>query len=240
MGCHSNTIWPNYAEEVDELIKHWNYVADRAKALEKEEIGTLYIGVIEPVMLSALPAILSQFRALKPRVTCHFSMGNTELLAQELVANRIDFAVSGEPVAAANLRFEPLYEEQISFIVARDHPLAMKSELTVEDLVTNPLFIGGANCLYHMRLERELDQLPAQQFMYTVGQISAIPAYVQSSPSIGVVLSSTQLSQDIVSIPFSMTNPNITIGLLQNSKQDYISTTQRLFMQLLIERSLYN
>ncbi|OCT15945.1 transcriptional regulator [Paenibacillus pectinilyticus] len=222
-----------YAEQVEGLIQHWIYVADQAKALEKEEIGTLQIGAIEPVLMRTLPAVLAEFRVVKPKVSCHFTMGNTEGLAQEVLANRIDFAVSGEPKAAAGMHFEPLYEEQMTFIVGRDHPLASRSELVSEDVFAYPLIIGGASCLYHARLMEELQGFSSQPLMHTVSQISAIPAFVEHLSSVGVVLASTVLPQGVVTIPVPLTNPNFSIGLLQNRKQDYVPSTQRLFMRLL-------
>ncbi|MGW8956423.1 LysR family transcriptional regulator [Paenibacillus sp. NPDC055715] len=225
-----------YAEEVNGLIQHWNYVLDQAKSLKKEEIGTLHIGVIETVAASVLPAVLLQFREHKPNMTCHFTVGNTDTLSNALMDNTLDFAICGEPHSVPALRFEPVYHDQIAFIVSRDHPFAAKSELHLENLYEYPLIAGGKNCLYHIRLEKELSRFPSMPFFYTVSQISSIPSFVKTIPSVGVVLSSLPLPDDLVTLPLQLTDPNIPMGLLQNNQhQQYMSSARKLFMQLVKE-----
>ncbi|WP_058829357.1 LysR family transcriptional regulator [Paenibacillus polymyxa] len=226
-----------YAEEIDELIQHWNFVMDQAKSLKKEEIGTLHIGVIETVATTALPLILRQFRKHKPNITCHFTVGNTDTLSKALVDGTLDFAISGEPHSVPSLHFEPLYHEQIAFIVSRSHPFAAKNGLQLEDLYEYPLIVGGKNCLYHIRLEKELSRFRSMPFFYTVSQISSIPSFVSTIPSVGVVLSSMPLPEELVTIPFQLTDPNIPIGLLQNNQHpQYLTSARRLFMQLVKEQ----
>jgi DNA-binding transcriptional LysR family regulator len=225
-----------YAEEIDGLIQHWNFVMDQAKSLKKEEIGTLHIGVIETVAATVLPLVLQQFREHKPNITCHFTVGNTDALANALVDGKLDFAISGEPHSIPSLHFEPIYHEHIAFIVSRNHPFAVKSELHLEDLYEYPLIVGGKNCLYHIRLEKELSRFPSMPFFYTVSQISSIPTFVKTIPSVGVVLSSMPLREELVTVPLQLIDPNIPIGLLQNNHhQQYMSSARKLFIQLVKE-----
>lgn len=75
------------ATEIDKLIQHWNYVAEQAKALQKEEIGTLSIGGLESLTEQVLPNSLKRFRDYKPNVSCHFVIGNTASLSRSLLQN---------------------------------------------------------------------------------------------------------------------------------------------------------
>lgn len=115
-----------FAAEIDSLIRHWNYVADQAKALQKEEIGTLRIGGLESLTEQILPKSLLRFMEHKPNVSCHFVIGNTASLSHALLQNQLDFAICGEPVDLSSYHFEPLYQERISFIAGNNHPLAAK------------------------------------------------------------------------------------------------------------------
>ncbi|WP_025717518.1 LysR family transcriptional regulator [Paenibacillus sp. 1-18] len=226
-----------YAEEVDGLIQHWNYVLDQAKSLKKEEVGTLHIGVIETVAATILPLVLQRFREHKPNITCHFTVGNTDTLSNALMDHTLDFAICGEPHSIPSLHFEPIYHEQIAFIVSRNHPFAAKSELHLEDLYEYPLIAGGRSCLYSMRLEKEFSRFPSMPFLYTISQISSIPSFVKTISSVGVVLSSLPLPNELVTIPLQLKDPNIPIGILQNNQdQQYMSSARKLFMQLVKEQ----
>ncbi|MCC3381559.1 LysR family transcriptional regulator [Paenibacillus farraposensis] len=228
-----------YAEEVDGLIQHWNFVLDQAKSLKKQEVGTLHIGVIETVAATILPFVLQRFREHKPNITCHFTVGNTDTLSNALMDRTLDFAICGEPHSVPSLHFEPIYHEQIAFIVSRKHPLVEKSELQLEDLYEYPLIAGGKSCLYSIRLEKEFSRFPSMPFLYTVSQISSIPSFVKTISSVGVVLSSLSLPDELVVIPLQLKDPNIAIGLLQDIQhQQYMSSAQKLFMQLIKEQWL--
>lgn len=228
-----------YAEEVDGLIQHWNFVLDQAKSLKKQEVGTLHIGVIETVAATILPFVLQRFREHKPNITCHFTVGNTDTLSNALMDRTLDFAICGEPHSIPSLHFEPIYHEQIAFIVSRKHPLVEKSELQLEDLYEYPLIAGGKSCLYSIRLEKEFSRFPSMPFLYTVSQISSIPSFVKTISSVGVVLSSLSLPDELVAIPLQLKDPNIAIGLLQDIQhQQYMSSAQKLFMQLIKEQWL--
>lgn len=228
-----------YAEEVDGLIQHWNFVLDQAKSLKKQEVGTLHIGVIETVAATILPFVLQRFREHKPNITCHFTVGNTDTLSNALMDRTLDFAICGEPHSIPSLHFEPIYHEQIAFIVSRKHPLVEKSELQLEDLYEYPLIAGGKSCLYSIRLEKEFSRFPSMPFLYTVSQISSIPSFVKTISSVGVVLSSLSLPDELVVIPLQLKDSNIAIGLLQNIQhQQYMSSAQKLFMQLIKEQWL--
>lgn len=228
-----------YAEEVDGLIQHWNFVLDQAKSLKKQEVGTLHIGVIETVAATILPFVLQRFREHKPNITCHFTVGNTDTLSNALMDRTLDFAICGEPHSVPSLHFEPIYHEQIAFIVSRKHPLVEKSELQLEDLYEYPLIAGGKSCLYSIRLEKEFSRFPSMPFLYTVSQISSIPSFVKTISSVGVVLSSLSLPDELVAIPLQLKDPNIAIGLLQDIQhQQYMSSAQKLFMQLIKEQWL--
>lgn len=228
-----------YAEEVDGLIQHWNFVLDQAKSLKKQEVGTLHIGVIETVAATILPFVLQRFREHKPNITCHFTVGNTDTLSNALMDRTLDFAICGEPHSVPSLHFEPIYHEQIAFIVSRKHPLVEKGELQLEDLYEYPLIAGGKSCLYSIRLEKEFSRFPSMPFLYTVSQISSIPSFVKTISSVGVVLASLSLPDELVAIPLQLKDPNIAIGLLQDIQhQQYMSSAQKLFMQLIKEQWL--
>ncbi|BBI33310.1 LysR family transcriptional regulator [Cohnella abietis] len=224
-----------FAAEIDKLIQHWNYVTEQAKALQKEELGSLSIGGIEPLIEQVLPNSLLQFREHKPNISCHFIIGNTDSLVRGVQQHQLDFALCGEPTDSSLFHFEPLYEERISFIVANNHPLAGKDGVVFEQLFDYPLIIGGNTCLYYLRISKQLTKYTQTPFLHTVSQISAIPGFVQRIPAVGVVLDSTELPPNVMKIEVELKDSTIPIGLLQLRNQEYISSSKNLLMQYIKE-----
>ncbi|MBT2289375.1 LysR family transcriptional regulator [Paenibacillus albidus] len=224
-----------FAGEIDKLIQHWNHVAEQAKALQKEEIGTLSIGGLESLSEQVLPNSLRRFREYKPNVSCHFVIGNTVTLSRALLQNQLDFAICGEPSDPSSFRFEALYNERISFIAVNNHPLVGRTEIPFEELLGYPIIAGGTTCLYYSRLSKQFSRYTETPFLYTVSQISAIAGFVQQIPSIGAVLDSTPLPPNVVRIDIELKDSTIPVGLLQSRNDEYISSSKKLLMQYVQE-----
>lgn len=225
-----------FAVEIDKLIQHWNHVTEQAKALQREEIGSLRIGGLASIFEHVLPSSLRQFQELKPKVSCHFVSGNTDSLSRAVLQNQLDFAICGEPADFSSFSFEPLYNENISFIVANNHPLAERNGIiSFEELLNYQMIVGGNTCLYYLRLAKQYSHYTETPFLYTVNQISAIPGFVQRIPSVGAVLDSTALPTNVVKIHVELKDSAIPVGLLQLRNTEYNSSSKNLFMQYVKE-----
>ncbi|NOU85557.1 LysR family transcriptional regulator [Paenibacillus sp. LMG 31460] len=225
-----------FAAEIDKLIGHWNHVTAQAKALQREEIGSLHVGGLESMIEHVLPNSLRRFREHKPKVSCHFVNGNTDSLSRAVLQNQLDFAICGEPADPSSFRFEPLYNENISFIVANNHPLAERNGIIpFEELLNYPMIVGGNTCLYYLRLSKQYSHYTETPFLYTVSQISAIPGFVQRIPSVGAVLDSTALPPNVMKIHVELKDSSIPVGLLQLRNTEYTSSSKNLLMQYVKE-----
>ncbi|AIQ12335.1 LysR family transcriptional regulator [Paenibacillus durus] len=224
-----------FAAEIDKLIQHWNYVSEQAKALQREEIGTLSAGGLESLTERVLPNSLRRFREHKPNVSCHFIIGNTDSLSRAVLQNQLDFAICGEPADPSSFRFEPLYNEKISFIAANNHPLAEKSGILFKELLGYPLIVGGKTCLYYLRLSKHFSHYTETPFLYSVSQISAIPGFVKQMSSLGAVLDSTPLPSSVKKINVELKDSSIPVGILQSRNNEYISSSKNLLMQFIKE-----
>ncbi|MBC1401086.1 LysR family transcriptional regulator [Listeria booriae] len=225
-----------YANEVNMLINHWNLVIEKAADLKEEEIGMLRIGVIESLSDLVFANTLKRFNARKPHVSCHITVGNTDMLSRLLVDEEaLDFAISGEPEDLAGLHHEHLYSESIQFIVNQEHELARKMDLGIKDLLSYTLVTGGPNCLYRLQLEREFAKREMTPFFHSISQISAIPAIISVTDFVGVVLSSTVIPDGVVRISIPLENQLLSIGVLKRRNRDFLSGVKQLFLDCLKE-----
>lgn len=226
-----------FATEVDHLIKHWNHVADTARALQRDEIGSLRVGSIEPLVETVLPHAIRRFQQDKPRVACQIVSANTDSLAQSLLQDELDFVISGEPSESSAFYFEPIYQENTIFIADASHPLSRRKQVQFEQLLDYPITAGGNTCLYHLQLSRYLTRYKQSPLLQnTVNRISAIPNYVKQTLAIGVVLESTPLIPGVVRIDAEFELPRIPIGLLQLRHRDHPAQSSiRMLQRIIVE-----
>lgn len=226
------------AAEIDSLIQHWNYVAEQAKALQHDEIGSVRIGGIESMMETVFPNALRRFRMHKPNMQCHTVTGNTDFLSHSILQKELDFAICGEPSDASLFYFQPLYHEKITFIADQKHPLCTQRTIPLDELLQYPIIAGGPTCLYSLRLAKHFARFESSPNLNSVSQISSIPHFVKNTSSVGVVLDSTPLIKKIAAIDINMAEPLLQVGFLQrrSGQKEYTQTSSvKLLMQIIKE-----
>lgn len=212
-----------FAEEVDNLLMHWNYSISQAQRISNEEKGTLRIGILESVAEKLIPPILKYLNDEKPYIHCDFVVGNTALLSQMIEQNKIDFAVCANNENISNLNFTPLSKEQIEFIVNNpNHPVLKKESVEISDIIHYPILIGENSCNYYKAVNSFLvENNVSFQRVYNCSAVHLIPQMVFGN-AIGILPKGTVLKQSNISFKIKGFNPKVPIGLLISSKKETI------------------
>ncbi|MGG3519708.1 LysR family transcriptional regulator [Bacillus pseudomycoides] len=224
-----------FAEEVDNLLMHWNYSISQAQRISNEEKGTLRIGILESVAEKSIPPILKYLNDEKPYIHCDFIVGNTALLSQMIEQNKIDFAVCANNENISNLNFTPLSKEQIEFIVNNpNHPVLKKESVEISDIIHYPILIGENSCNYYKAVNSFLvENNVSFQRVYNCSAVHLIPQMVFGN-AIGILPKGTVLKQSNISFKIKGFNPKVPIGLLISSKKrNYLSQTKQQLMKLI-------
>ncbi|NRD79801.1 LysR family transcriptional regulator [Bacillus sp. BRMEA1] len=223
-----------FAEEVEQLLMHWDYSITQAQRISKEEKGILRIGLLESVAPKLIQAILDFLNEQKPYLHCDFVIGNTALLSRMIDQNQLDFAVCGENINYSNLKFTPLCNQQIEFFVNNpDHPLLQKEETDVFEFIEYPILIGENSCISYRSVNAFLSENNLSfKRIYHCSALHLIPQLV-TGDAIGIIPKGTDLQK--CSIPFKVKgfDPEIMIGLLiSKNKRNYLSHTKQELMNL--------
>ncbi|MFD0769300.1 LysR substrate-binding domain-containing protein [Bacillus sp. CGMCC 1.60114] len=228
-----------FAEEVDNLLMHWDYSISQAQRISNEEKGTLRIGLTESVAKKLIPSILKYLNNEKPYIHCDFVVGNTALLSQIIDQNKIDFAVCGNSKNSSNVNFTPLCQEQIEFIVNNPHhPVLQKESVEISDIIDYPILIGENSCYYSQSVNAFLSENNLSfKRVYNCSALHLIPQMVFGN-AIGIIPKGTSLKQSNISFKVKGFDPQMPIGLLiPSKKRNYLSQTKQQLMKL-IESSL--
>lgn len=225
-----------FAKEVDNLIDHWYYVIEHSSNIEKEEVGTLNIGVNETVAVHILSKAIKKFREIKPNIICNFIVNNSCELCENLDRQTIDFAIGSYPSeTTGTYYFEELYKEKMCFIVSKKYAEMMNSVTSLEELLNYPLLIGGESCLYNLKFRKSYSRFSTNPFCYTVSQITAIPYLIHEFPSIGVVISNPQFHDNIVELSIEFDDPFIPIGIIHSNNDKYLLNAKNAFLDIIRE-----
>lgn len=101
-----------------------------------------------------LVGILTQFRKLYPLVRIHVRSGNSESVISALTRYEAEVGVLGDIPDSVRFELVPLGRTPIVAFVARDHALAGKSSLHLDDLPGQPLVLREEGSKTRAKLEQ--------------------------------------------------------------------------------------
>ncbi|MCQ6547253.1 LysR family transcriptional regulator, partial [Bacillus wiedmannii] len=204
-----------FAEEVENLLIHWEYSISQAQRISNEEKGSLRIGLLESVSKRLIPIILKFLNAEKPYIHCDFVVGNTALLSEMIDHNKIDFAVCGNNENISNVKFIVICDEQIEFIVNNpEHPLLQKEFVEVFDIVDYPVIVGESNCYSYQSVSSLLAENNLSfKRIYNCSALNLIPEMLFGN-TIGIIPKGTILNEEVLSFKVKGFNSKIPIGIL--------------------------
>lgn len=106
--------------------------------------GTVTLGATAAQCAYILAPALARFREQHPAAELRLSVLQPQSVGDEVLKGHLDFGIGNEitPVEPT-LRTEPLWVEPMVIVAPRQHPLALKSRLTLGDLTDQPFVVGG-------------------------------------------------------------------------------------------------
>lgn len=128
-----------------ELLAHAVQVVEgmnamsRAIGIDPLREGTLRLGVSETLAATLLPDFVDIFSRKYPNAKLEINVNTTTFQRDELLDRTLDLALLMGPVSHPSVANIDLIEFEMAWVAARDHPLAMAEQVTLDDLATVPI-----------------------------------------------------------------------------------------------------
>jgi DNA-binding transcriptional LysR family regulator len=122
------------------LLRMESGLRREAALLARGESGRIVFGA-GPMLAPLLGPVLSEVLAARPHLSVRAEIQPVHILAELLLEDRIDFFIADISHAATIDQFEitPLHEVSAGYYVRSGHPLALRADVTAEDLSPFPL-----------------------------------------------------------------------------------------------------
>lgn len=125
--------------EVDDFYQHALRVNDFAQGLTQGPTGTLNIAGSPCLSHSILASAITRFVLRYPNIRVNYHTTLLNGMAQEVLSNKVDLAVSVLPLEHPNLTVKPFTEGRMVCIVPRGHELAQQASVSIAALSSYPL-----------------------------------------------------------------------------------------------------
>lgn len=109
--------------------------------LHRSPRGAISISANEATCLYVLPSVFAQFRKQFLRVGLSIVRADRTHTLEAVLNREVDFGVVALPVKDPRLTVEPIYKDELAFVVPMAHPLASLARVSLKEVVEHPMLL---------------------------------------------------------------------------------------------------
>jgi len=182
------------------------------KAVSREHTlpdqGKLNIATTHTQARYALPSVIKGFMDKYPKVSLHMHQGTPSQISDLAAKGEADFAIATESLHLYNdLVMLPCYHWNRSIILNRNHPLAYKDSISIEDIAQYPLVTYVFGFTGRSELDEAFSRANLEpKIVFTATDADVIKTYVRMGVGIGVIATmavDSRLDDDLVTVDAS-------------------------------------
>lgn len=172
-----------------EILRKVESIRQVALEYTDQKRGHLAIATTHTQARYRLPGVIETFIAQYPEVTLHMHQGTPRQIAEMAADGTVDFAIATEGLEHfADLIMLPCYHWNRSIVVPRDHPLAIRSKITLEDVAQFPLVTYVFGFTGRSRLDEAFKARGlTPRVVFTATDADVIKTYVRLGLGVGII-----------------------------------------------------
>ncbi|PHM38793.1 HTH-type transcriptional regulator CysB [Xenorhabdus innexi] len=193
-GKHLTHVTPA-GEEIVRISREVLSKIDSIRSVASEHTypdrGSLYIATTHTQARYALPPVIKGFIERYPNVSLHMHQGSPTQIAEEVCKGNSDFAIATEALHLySDLIMLPCYHWNRSVVVTKDHPLAARQNVTIEELAEYPIVTYTFGFTGRSELDVAFDRAGLKpKIVFTATDADVIKTYVRLGLGVGVIAS---------------------------------------------------
>lgn len=152
-------ILSEYAARIFNLVREAEEALAEVQGLRR---GHVTVAASSTPGSYVLPPLIGRFRQEHPGIDVELHISNSHTVLERVLRGEIDFGVIGEVPAASPdlpLEFALLVPDDLTLVVAPDHPFASRRQVSVTELAQQPLVLRERGSSQRQVLDRRLAEL---------------------------------------------------------------------------------
>ncbi|MGF7029950.1 DNA-binding transcriptional LysR family regulator [Paenibacillus mucilaginosus] len=202
-----------FHEQSAGIVKEIDRLQGRMADWMLGETGELRLGAVEPIASFVLPRLLQMFLGTYPKIGIAVDIGSTPLLGERLLRGELDLAVCSRPVIGEGLYFEPLFSEELVFLLPEGHPLSALERIPFRELRDHRILLTAKNCPYRHKVEM------------LIGEACGSPLNSMEISSMAAMKHYVACGLGIALVPRSLLTPLPPGTLVREVQDDRVSVT---------------
>ncbi|MCH1919768.1 HTH-type transcriptional regulator CysB [Shewanella sp. A3A] len=179
-----------------------------AEEYTKPDQGDLNIATTDTQARYALPPIIQQFIHRYPKVNLHMHQGSPAQISEVAARGDADFAIATEAMHLySDLIMLPCYHWNRSVVVQKNHPLAGRSQISIEELAKFPLVTYVFGFDKASEIEKGFKRAGVEpRVVFSATSADVLKTYVRLGLGVGIIASmaiNPEVDTDLVAIDAS-------------------------------------
>lgn len=185
---HAGQLMLDHACKIIDAYQNLNY--DMKKLTSKSE-GELRLGASTTISLYVLPEMIAEFRKQYPDIRLTLLSGNSHEIKDVLAAGRIDLGMVEGIKQQPQFKYTPFMDDELVAMVNAHNPLAMKDEITLDELKEIPIVLrelgSGTLDVIQEALKSHGIHLSDLNIEMNLGTTEGIKHFVEHSDCMGII-----------------------------------------------------
>lgn len=190
------------------------------REIAEKRFGKIRLASLPTVVSRVLPDVLRRYAGKYPKVGVQIFDGNHDFVVGQVRAGVAEFGISMDPGDDEDLSFQPLLTDVYVVAAAADGPLGDADVVTLEDLRSTRLIIGGRDSGNRLLLELFLaHEAVSLRWFYEVEHISCVMSLVQAGLGCAIVPSLSLFAHqaaNVRAIPLAGPGIHRTVGIVRH------------------------
>lgn len=150
---HEGETFYEYAADVVKSLTHVKNILSESSELT----GRLVIGTIESICSTLFPPLIQEFHRLYPQVNVSIVVDSPSILLDLMNHNAIDLVYFLDKRMYDEKWIKVMEKpEKIIFAASKAHPFAMETDLTIDQVISQPMLLTEKDASYRFMLEQYL------------------------------------------------------------------------------------
>lgn len=193
------------------VLKQLESAGDDLAMLKRWGQGRLRVGATHTLCHYGLPQVLSEFRKLYPRCEIHLESGDTFELLDHLERSEIDLVLGINGRCPTWARFDPIFEDEMVFVVAPDHPWAKMKEVPMGEVASESFLVYARASETYRLLKESFEQAGGRlRASLSLGDMGAIKEMARKGIGVGIVapwVAQVELDRgELIALPLGKVN----------------------------------
>ena len=212
-------------------------IKNSVATLHGEITGVLKIGTSHHIGLHRLPATLRTFSQNHPQVRLDIQFIDSEAAYEAVLSGDLELGiVTLPPIADARLIAEQIWHDPLAFVAGKDHPLAHKNPISLDDLTIHPAILPSLNT-FTRQIAAELFKEAGLELNVTM--TTNYLETIRMMVSIGLgwsVLPASMANDEMVILPLTEVNMHRYLGVVYHPRRT-LSRAASAMLTILREQS---